>query len=50
MAARFPGMCLQLRAQFQSDYPFASAITLQTARTSYGLLPNGQTLSKDRSV
>jgi len=50
MAARFPGMRLQLGAQLQSEYPIATSINLQIVRETYGLLPKGLTLPKDRSV
>ena len=50
MAARFPGMRLQPGAQLQSEYPIATSINLQIVRETYGLLPKGLTLPKDRSV
>jgi hypothetical protein len=43
-------MRLQLGAQLQSEYPIATSINLQIVRETYGLLPKGLTLPKDRSV
>jgi len=43
-------MRLQLGVQLQSEYPIATSINLQIVRETYGLLPKGLTLPKDRSV